>query len=82
MSSPTKRLEFSYDVETKQQSSHWKSPALPCPKKARRGIVSESNDAFFFIIETLCIMNLFLKINQDFYLAILRSVGYDLKKIT
>jgi hypothetical protein len=24
---------YNYDVETKQ-SSHWKSPASPCPKKA------------------------------------------------
>jgi hypothetical protein len=26
---------YSYDTETKQQSSHWKSLASPCPKKAR-----------------------------------------------
>jgi hypothetical protein len=25
---------YDYDVETKKQSSHWKSPALPSPKKA------------------------------------------------
>jgi hypothetical protein len=24
---------YGYDIETKEQSSHWKSPALPCPKK-------------------------------------------------
>jgi hypothetical protein len=27
---------YGYDVETKQQSSHWKSPALPHPKKAQQ----------------------------------------------
>jgi hypothetical protein len=25
---------YGYDVQTKQQSSHWNSPALPHPKKA------------------------------------------------
>jgi hypothetical protein len=25
---------YSYDTDTKQQSSHWKSPTSPCPKKA------------------------------------------------
>jgi hypothetical protein len=25
---------YNYDTETKQQSSHCKSPASPCPKKA------------------------------------------------
>jgi hypothetical protein len=27
---------YGYDVETKQQSSHWKSPASPCPKRAQQ----------------------------------------------
>jgi hypothetical protein len=28
------KWDYSYVAETKQQSSHWKSPALPHPKKA------------------------------------------------
>jgi hypothetical protein len=27
---------YDYEIETKQQSSHWNSPASPCPKKARQ----------------------------------------------
>jgi hypothetical protein len=27
---------FDYDIETKEQSSDWSSPAFPCPKKAQQ----------------------------------------------
>jgi hypothetical protein len=39
---------YGYDVETKQQTSHWKSPISPRPENARRVLNSESNAACFF----------------------------------
>jgi hypothetical protein len=39
---------YSYDIDNKQQSSHWKSPTSPRPKKSMTGVLaSESNAAFF-----------------------------------
>jgi hypothetical protein len=57
---------YGYDVETKQQSSHWKSPASPRPKKARqvRSRVKAMLLGFFSIIEALRIMNSLLKVRQ------------------
>jgi hypothetical protein len=30
------KWDYSYDAVTNQQFSHWMSPALPCPMKARQ----------------------------------------------
>jgi predicted nucleotidyltransferase len=56
---------YGYDVETKQQSSHWKSLASPRPKKAQQ--VRSRVKAMlpvFSIIKALCIMNSLLKARQ------------------
>ena len=44
---------YGYDPETKQQSSQWKSPASPRPKKARqvRSNVKSMMIFFFFYIK-------------------------------
>ena len=51
---------YGYDPETKHQSSQWKSPGSPRPKKARqsRSALKSMLIVFFDIIEGLCTMNL------------------------
>lgn len=53
---------YGYYIETSQQSSHCKSAALPCSKKAQQGAFPSTACFFFSIIEALCIMNLLLKV--------------------
>jgi hypothetical protein len=58
-----------YDAETKQQSSHWKSPASPSPKKAQQVHMRVKAMLFFLIIDALCIMNFLLKVRQSRFLS-------------
>jgi hypothetical protein len=55
---------YGYDIETKQHSSHWKSPASPRLNKARQVCLQVQAMMLFLIIEALCIMNLLLKVKQ------------------
>jgi hypothetical protein len=76
---------YGYDIETKQQSSQWKSPVSPCPKKAWQ-VHSQVKAMLlvFSIIEVLRIMNSLLKVRLSRYL----SGGYEMsawcgmKKVT
>ena len=50
---------YGYDPETKRQSSQWKSPTSPRPKKARQVKINlKSMIITFFDIKGLCIKNL------------------------
>jgi hypothetical protein len=56
---------YGYDVESKQQSSHWKSPVSPCSKK--------DTVHYEFALEGQ-------KINQDFYLVVLRCLQHAVRR--
>jgi hypothetical protein len=61
----------SYNVETKQQSSHWKS-CFASPHGSTPGALVSENSAvrfIFSIIEELCIMNLLMKVTQSRFLS-------------
>ena len=53
---------YSYDLETKQASSQWKTPNSPKQKKARqvRSNVKIMLISFFLMLMELCTRNLFL----------------------
>ena len=48
---------FGYDIETKTQSSEWKRPEEPIPKKARQVLLNVKILLFSWIEMAWCIMN-------------------------
>jgi hypothetical protein len=44
----------SYDVETKQQSSHWQCPASPRPQESMMDVLMSESSAAFFLSSRHC----------------------------
>jgi hypothetical protein len=72
---------YSYDLETKQQSSQWKSPQSPKAKKARQ-VQSSTKSMFtvFFNVKGVVHCEFVppnITVNSDFYCEILRYLMSD-----
>ena len=63
---------YSYDPETKQQSSEWKSSNSPCPKKARRVKSNVKTMLISFFDANGIVHSEF--VNQAFYLQVLKCL--------
>jgi len=67
---------YNYDQETKQQSSQWKTPSSPWPKKCTKVTATSSQCwSFFFKFKELCIRSLFHLVRLSmgiFYCEVLR----------
>ncbi|GFV29753.1 histone-lysine N-methyltransferase SETMAR [Trichonephila clavipes] len=74
---------YYYDLTIKQQSSKWKHPSSPTPKKAKT--VKSAGKVmiiFFFIMKELCISTLFepgTNVNDSSYMNVLRTMVQHVK---
>jgi hypothetical protein len=69
---------YGYDIETKQQSSHWRSPASPRPKKAQQ-VHSQVKAMLLVFFDHQSIVHYEFApegqaINQDLYQEVLRRL--------
>ena len=72
---------YNYDLETKQQSSQWKTPSSPQPKKARQ--VHSNADLFFFFLIRGIVHEEFVPpgqtVNGKFYCEVLRRMRENVR---
>lgn len=75
---------YGYDPETKQQSSQWKRPASPRPRKARQvRSATKSMMIVFFDIKGIIHREFLPKdqtVNADFYCSVLRRLREDIRR--
>jgi hypothetical protein len=68
---------YCYDPETKQQSSQWKSPSLPCPKKVRQVRSNMKSMSVFFPCEGIVHQEFVIlgqMVNQHYYQEVLQRL--------
>jgi len=74
---------YGYDPETKQQSSQWKSPGSPRPKKARQSRSTTKSMLVFFDIRGI-VHHEFVPegqtVNTEFCCSVLRRLREDIRQ--
>ena len=75
---------FGYDPETKQQSSQWKNPGSPRPKKARQ-VKSQIKSMLIVFYDMRGIIHREFvpqgqTVNQDYYICVLRRLREDIRR--
>jgi len=74
---------YGYDPETKQQSSQWKSPGSPRPKKARQSRSMTKSMLFVFFDIQRIVHHEFAPqdqtVNAGFYCSVLRCLREDIR---
>jgi len=74
---------YGYDPETKQQSSQWKSPGSPRPKKARQSRSATNSMLIVFFDIRGIVRHEFVPegqtVNAEFYCSVLRRLREDIR---
>jgi hypothetical protein len=74
---------YEYDSETKQQSSQWKSPGSPRPKKARQSHSATKSMLVFFDIRRIVYHEFVPEgqtVNAEFYCSVLCRMREDIRR--